>query len=267
MKRCTTLLLVALGGLVLAASPVAASSLLFEDQFDGPQYADDEELVLGPLPVIDHGYWSINHSGTGKSETSTARALSGTRSLALIKGAGGGNAQVIGYFSPDGETRVNPTAGFTLRFAFQGDFSANAPLSELYIDGASGQSAYVTFGGSHSEVQLWSEGSRQTVTSSLQSDTWYYLELQMPSLPGTQYTVSVFESDGSTLVGTATGALRTAAASDYHFFTIYHAGENYTLYLDNVTVSVPEPSTAFLGALTLIGWGGMRILSRRRSLN
>ncbi|HWL53155.1 MAG TPA: PEP-CTERM sorting domain-containing protein, partial [Chthoniobacteraceae bacterium] len=219
-------------------------------------------FITGPGQLA-HGVWATNHSGTGTAITSTAKAFSGTRSLALSVGADTpevtDRAQANAKFSENGSDTEPLTEGFTLRFAFlrtSADFT-----STFYLTGGGGQSVLIYISNNldvyHHDYhpEGTSNRDRHRIAITLQANTWYQFEITMPTLtnnPNPEYTVTLYDAAGQWLAD-STGALYNTGITNYNLFTFYHVTPNKTFYIDNVTVTpIPEPATT---ALLVAGLG------------
>lgn len=218
-----------------------SQTILFSDNFDGSPYTDDVNLVAGP-GQIEHGIWGRNNTGGGKTITSTAASLSAPRALALQVGTESGKAGIVGNFSENGGDNQTVTNGFTLRFSFMMKDTVFGN-SQFYIYGDGERAAQVNIG---DEVKAFHHGKSSVVSSGLLADTWYTVEINMPTISSSSdtYTVSLYDNDG-TLMGTSTGTFySTTGIAGYQYFAIHNTTEDTTLFIDNVSAVVSEPKTS-----------------------
>ena len=203
----------------------AADEVVFEDNFD--QASDNAPLPFGPNH-LDHGIWTSNHTGDGAALLTTEAALSPPRSLAL-RVSEEGRAQVVGTFSEDGVTPQTLGGDYTVKFAFM--MKETVFPWTFYIQSTEGQLAVVQVnkGAMFSSHQ----GGNQKLSAGLMADTWYILEVDVSGSSPGSYDAKLYSSDKE-LLGSTSGAFSDPEVSDAAFFTIYHATEGTTLYVDTI---------------------------------
>ncbi len=264
---CSTLSL--LGAAFLPMAPLQAGTILFQDNFDGAPYSDNAALVTG-VGQLPHGYWARNNRGANSTTvTTTASSLSPNRALALSftsASLAGDWAQALALLSENGTVASRSSSATQIRLAFQ-----RADLNAAYTNFAirnSGEAnvAVITLAGNGISLQ-----GRPSSFATITAGTWYYLDITLPEYEtsGTlQYSVSLFASDGTTLLGSDTSTFAGVATNNNYFYlslynAVYSAGIGSTLYVDDLSVAiVPEPSSAAF--LLLIGGAGFYGVARRR---
>lgn len=249
------------GGLL--TGPELQAAVLFEDNFDGPQY--NYGFVVGP-GALTHGIWLVNnlndgvYSGVPDARTNVTidQFLSPDRSLALNVAGPTDQAQVIGLLSADGLTRTQTTDAINIRFAFNRSsmLSTDGPTVFAVRDNLEQNMSVVNIGVDGGIDVLFGSGLQKL--GSITSDTWYYLSVEMPANPGMsiEYKVSLFGADGVTLLDSVTGSSAGSAGASYNYFSIYNSGQvdPLTTYIDNVSVqTVPEPSTIGMAVAGVVG--------------
>lgn len=248
--------------LMLVSAGTTHAAFLFQENFDNtPPYTDNASLPTG-LNTINYGYWSTNPIGSSTSLTSTAQALSGTRSLELKRRNDGG-VSVLGYLGKNNTAPATTTESIVLRYAF---YLVNNTVTETYVRDSAGLNLgylQIVSNDGVSYVRSQYAGGAKSTNISISLNTWYFVELAFPATPdaaGT-YSMSIFQSDGATQIGTTqSGAFFATPSSptNYRYFGIYNEGPNSTVYIDDISVqTVPEPGTYALLA------GGLLLAARR----
>ena len=252
----------------------ARAVILFDENFDGEPYHNNTAFNDPLFPVtgvnkLNYGYWSINNAGAAVVSASTATSLSSTRSMALTSNAAGEQAQVVGNLGVNGSAGTTTTEALVIKFAFNLQDVTRMSLF-LMRDGNGANLGYLTLGGATSEVKaIFGSGSSSLGTVS--NNTWYTMEMIMSANPGNGtniYSASLYNSDGSSQIGTATGTFAAVStAKNYRYFTAYnqgYAGQTVplTTYFDNISVqTIPEPSGL---AYIMLGGLGLLLLQKYR---
>ena len=236
----------------------AGAAVIFNENFDNtPPYSDGGNVPVG-LNTINLGSWG--KSGTGTAITTTSTSLSATRSLELA------NTPVVlgAYFGTDNSGNITTTDPLSVRFAFN---LTSTSATDVYVRTQDHATiGLIQFSGSGKYLRIQNAGTGWNTSISVDLNTWYYAELNMPGDPGgsgTIYSMKVYESDGTTQHGiTTSGNFTTTLASQksYRYVNFASNSAASVTYFDNISVqTVPEPTVTGL----FIGGGICLALKRR----
>jgi len=253
---------------VVSVTTTYAATNIFQENFDDtPPYYDGSNVPVG-LSQIHYGQWTTN-TGTGSTITTvTNTALSSTRSVEIHRGTG--NAILNGYFGTNNAGVITTTESIRFTAAFQ--LTVTNTTAEVWIRNTSSTvMGYVQLRSFNSTAYARGlfDNSYSTNTVSLNLNTWYYLDILMPANPSSssQYTYSIYQSNGTTYVGGETGALfatNFSGSTNYRYFTLQTTTDNTSINFDNITTQIiPEPTT--LGLLGAVGVVALFLRRRRRN--
>lgn len=249
------------------------ATAFFDQNFDGAPYTDNLQFTNDPgnpavgIGKLDQGAWYVIN---GDIRTSTAQALSPTRSMGLHFDDLQSGGQIVGLFTNSTNTAYEATTqGLSAKFAFSLD---NSSQQINFIIRSQGEvtMAYLALGGGSGLAGAYFDNAYTSFEYELARDTWYNIEVILPADPGplaNNYLVRLYDASGQTQLGnTLSGEFAGGiAAENYYYFSLsggaYAGGEN-TAYFDNISVvAIPEPASISLMALGTIG---LYVLARRK---
>lgn len=245
----------------------AHGAVIFQENFDNsPTYSDNGTVPTG-LNKISYGQWGLTATNNSSITTPTANYLSATRSMDVHKGDAGSTSNIIGYFGNNNTSTITTTESIKLTMAFQ--LPDQNTTAEVWVRNSDwnvlGYLQLRSFT-STAYVRCYDGGSPSPTQIAIDMDTWYYLSILMPANPttGGSYSYSVYQSDGTTLVGSSGGAFfsNPAGATNYRTFTLLmnDSPANTSTLFDNLKVeTVPEPGLVGMAAFGLV----LMVLGRR----
>ncbi len=254
-------------GLVGILAVPVQGAVIFQENFDNsPTYTDNGTVPTG-LNQISYGQWGLTATNNSSITTPTANYLSATRSMNVHKGDTGSTSNIIGYFGNNNTSTITTTESIKLTMAFQ--LPDQSTTAEVWVRNSDWNVlGYIQLRSftSTAHVRCYDGGSPSPTQIAIDMDTWYYLSILMPANPttGGSYSYSVFESDGTTLVGSSGGAFfhNPAGATNYRTVTLLmnDSTANTSILFDNVKVeTVPEPGLVGMAAFGLV----LMVLGRR----
>lgn len=253
---------------IVSVATTHAATNIFQENFDDtPPYYDGSNVPVG-LNQIHYGKWETSLSTGSTITTVTNTALSSTRSIEIHRGTN--NAGLHGYFGTNNAGVITTTESIRFTAAFQ--LTVTNTTAEVWIRNTDNYvMSYVQLRSFNSTAYARGlfDNSYSTNTVSLNLNTWYYLDILMPANPSSssQYTYSIYQSNGTTYVGGETGAVYTTnflGTTNYRFFSLWTTTDNTSINFDNITTQIiPEPTT--LGLLGAVGAVGLFLRRRRRN--
>jgi hypothetical protein len=242
---------------LLAMITGAKAQTFFNENFDGSDYSNGAALP-GGYGQINYGGWV----GPNNSTVTNSNSLSSPNSLLIADTIAQGML---------GTTNAGPTpATGAVDFHFALDATSTAPLGVVRLfDSANNQLTELSVGYQQGgELSLDTDTGFINITT-LTANTWYNVDMLAPANPGaSQYTINVYDSTDTTLLGTATGNFYSpSTAGNYSFFQLQNISGSQSIDFDNVSVtevSVPEPApiagiSLLAAAMLLFRW---RVLKR-----
>lgn len=266
------LLRIGIAGLgIFTLASVADAAVIFGENFDNtPPYSDNTAIPNG-YGTINLGQWSTSAVAGGSAIASTSVSLSATRSMALST-AGTANESITGFLDTNNTAPNTPTtSAVVVRFAF--NLPVTTALAQITLRANSGANYGFVQIGVANTARVFVSGADTRTLGSISANTWYYLEMSMPANPSASifnYTTTLYQSDGTTVVGSSvTAPFQTTptGATSYGLLTFAELASTGTSYFDNITVNtVPEPSVTSYGAAALLAGGCWVIVRRRRKV-
>ena len=207
--------------------------------------------------VADNGSPGIGSGGALRIEqagTGTFRGMIGTLGSTVTINLG--ETLTLAFSGRYYEAPANNSGGFRFGFISPGDLDNNL-YAQLGSGGNTGYGLYQDLGGDDSP----GAGTTAAVSSTASGSTYATLGTSAFSA---EFSITRTGPSAYTLSSNVNGAIRTATMTsgwnDYNAIFIRNGGIAADFLVDNVSVTlVPEPATALLGGLGMLG-----LLRRRR---
>lgn len=217
--------------------------VIFTENFDGDLFSDNATLIAAGE---SSDVWRFNNLRNGVVITTSEVALSPPRAAALQVSGGGDQAQVLTNFPPGTDEISTPIA---LKFAF---FCRGLEVPAYFMvrDEGGETLALVTINkGGLIQAAFENTGGRIVNLGSVIAGQWYSLLLQLPAASAQDkvYEATLFESDGESVIGTASGFLFSDQPSgNYSYFSVMLGAPEEDLpasilALDNLTITALSP--------------------------
>lgn len=217
-----------------------AGETIFEENFDSEIYEEGKSIPVG-FNQINLGKWENNSESSGAATICTGVVLSPAKALEL-RVESSGRAAVVAVFGLDSTSAHVTNEALKIRFAFNLQSLASG---EFYVYGSEEGEllAYIQFligDGATGYARIWSNETAGETKIQLYPDTWYYAELLLPENPDAngEYTLKVYDNDGTTELGEASGAFYKAPekATNYKVFCINNNAPSTSIYIDDILV-------------------------------